>query len=190
MDCKHTDPSVLGIDIGLNHTGWSAGRINEGGELVLLNCGCIHADPKLAAKYKGTLMVLKGMSMLDQIQDQLTSLTFDAVAIETPGGNTQSANAAKALGACGVLTAYICREFYGKTVLVKPSDVKKCIRPKGPVDKNEIMEYVDKKYYIPDTPRNKQGIYIKKDFEHIADSALVLEAAMKTSKLFKGLVNV
>lgn len=181
-------PLVLGVDIGINNTGWTIAEINKSNELVFMDSGCFRVSPDISKKfkYKGTQLVMKGVQMLDQLQC-LFDYDFDAVAIETPGGNTQSASAAKALGACGVLVAEILRHNRGKTVLVKPGDVKKCIKPKGKVEKNEVMEYVWHKYDIPNVPRNSQNVYIKAYYEHIADSAVVLEAAMITSKLFGGI---
>jgi Holliday junction resolvasome RuvABC endonuclease subunit len=184
-DCRL--PLVLGVDIGLNNTGWSIANV-ENNKLSFIDSGCFFASPDIPKnyRYKGTQLVIKGLQIMDQLEG-IMSQPFDAVAIETPGGNTQSSAAAKALGASGVLVAYILKHFKGKTVLVKPADVKHCIRQKGKVLKDEVMEHVWNKYTIPNVPTNKDNKYIKKYFEHIADSALVLEAALKTSKLFGGL---
>jgi Holliday junction resolvasome RuvABC endonuclease subunit len=186
MDYKKS--LVLGIDIGLNSTGWSTAHI-EKGILRPIDCGCINVSSDIPKKYKykGTQAVMKSYEILKGLEALCSHCSPVAVAIETPGGNTQSAPAARALGACAALIGFVLHQFPGKTVLVKPSDVKKCIRQKGKVEKDEIMQYVWNKYVIPNVPTNKEGSYVKSKFEHIADSVLVLEAALKTSKLFGGI---
>jgi len=180
------DNLILGVDIGAKNTGWSLANLTTSG-LAIVDCGCIHVEKK-EAHYKGTEKVLEAAEMISRISSTLFRDNIKAIAIETPGGNTQSASAAKALGACSVLVGHLYNFYTTRTVLVTPIAVKKIIKDKGPVTKHEVINYVINKYDVKNAPRKNGGDYLLKSFEHIADSIVVLEAALRSSTLFKRII--
>jgi len=181
---------LVGVDIGFTHTGivyalakWESDKII----LTPTHVECVHTDrlpimddPKALQGYKN---FIRCTHVIKELAKHVKGA--DVIAVELPGGNTQSSRAATALGACVGITASleVIQDPNTKLIVVKPSTVKKVVKVNGAVEKDECMQWVKDAYPAFSWPKTKR------DFEHIADAMLVLEACKQSTTLRNKLTN-
>jgi Holliday junction resolvasome RuvABC endonuclease subunit len=113
---------------------------------------------------------------------------------ELPHTGSKSAKASKAMMAATTLSTVIFTLWQLEVVWVTPNDIKRTIKPKGSVDKKEIMQYVCDLYnwnitYKQVNTKNKirhdaiYHIHSQKvscgKFEHIADAIMAYHTAIR-----------
>jgi Holliday junction resolvasome RuvABC endonuclease subunit len=169
---------ILGIDIGFRNTGWVIAEL-KGVDLTVATCGCIHTEKSKEKKFR----VSEDDAKTNQIiyRELLTIIKnnkVDKIAIELPHTGAKSAAAMKSMSMASAVAACVCESSGLPYIYITPNEVKRVIAGEiRKVEKDEIMEWVQKKYNTTVFPK------AKKDFEHIADALVVLEAAINNGKL-------
>lgn len=96
------------------------------------------------------------------------------VIVESPTGGGKSSIAVKSMASCVAVLASLCASLRIPVTLVTPLQIKRLVRGKGAVDKNEVMRLVEEKL----TPIGfKYPNKYKWCKDHVADSAAILLVA-------------
>lgn len=111
-----------------------------------------------------------------QLDRLATDYRVSFVAGELPHGGAKSARAMSAMSMATAIIAVFCAIRGLRFYSVTPNEVKRLVRPKGAVSKEDVQEFVEKEIGYPFLPKKKEYR------EHIADavaSALVLKRLKK-----------
>ena len=100
----------------------------------------------------------------------------NCICAEYPHGGAKSSSAIKAMCFASAVISCFAESEKIKLRIVSPLEVKKTIRPKGKVEKEEIMANVSKIFPDYSFPKTKN------QFEHIADAISVGLALKKTGE--------
>lgn len=164
------------IDIGFRFTGIT---IYNDKKQRIVKTECIRIKPVRKNS--------KAQEHLDDCQElaHQLDLVFDdypplKVIVESPSGGGKSSIAVKAMASCVAVLASVCLLRDIPIHLVTPLQIKKLVRAKGAVDKDEIMKHVEDKltcigFYYPYKHKWCR--------DHVADSAAVLLVAEQMNLL-------
>jgi len=199
---------VAAVDCSFNNCGWSIiGYDTVKKQTKIENAGLIDNSEKIVSKKdKSVDDLLRSQRLYEGIVNEVVSeytalTTKKAFALEIPGGS-QSSRAASCLGmARGVLGSVITEAINQQVtkhciVLIKPTEVHKKATGSNTATKEQIMDYVCKKYEsqigkkvlknratytINCDPGLLDGCFEfnKGQFEHIADSLVIAELGLE-----------
>jgi Holliday junction resolvasome RuvABC endonuclease subunit len=167
---------ILLLDAGFANLGYAVVDPNSVKKpFELLETGVIKTvrDKSLPSAHDSSNRVAELFRGLKQIAYRFE---LNAICAEYPHGGAKSSSAIKAMSfASAVITCFATSESV-KLKIVSPMEVKKTIRPKGKVEKEEIMSNVSK--IFPDYSFPK----VKARYEHVADAISVGLALKKTGE--------
>ena len=166
--------SILALDAGFRNTGYA---VFERDQPTVFGTITTSVDKKSKTKS----ISRQNIESLQHIGGQLARLidlyAVELVVFEAPHGGSQSANAARAMAYATAVVVTVSCVLNVPCIQITPTQVKKLIRPKGEVTKDEVMDYIRGYYSDVEFPK------YKKYFEHIADACGAYLVARRSEKL-------
>jgi Holliday junction resolvasome RuvABC endonuclease subunit len=152
--------NVLCLDVGLCNTGVAvySPRLRK-----FIHTECLRTAKDNEARYVADDNHRRYRYLAGSLSRLVKRWRVSLVVAEMPHGGSKSMKAATSMVAASAL---VCATFevLGVTMLAtRPNETKRLVRGKGPVDKQEVIEYVSKRYGSRLIPNNKTA-------EHIADA--------------------
>lgn len=166
------------IDIGFRFTGVV---VYDDLERNIRFTGCIRVKPRKRDS-KAQSHLEECQLLADKLDHTLKTFPNSRVIVESPSGGGKSSIAVKAMASSVAILASVCRLHETPITLVTPLDIKRLVRAKGAVTKEEVQELVENKLTDIGFKYPYKYAWCK---DHVADAGAVLIVAHN-----KGLVEL
>lgn len=164
--------TTIAIDIGFRATGIV---IFCSDREEIIHTACIR-NPPLKRSSKAQSHFDECQYLSHELESLFYSFPDSEIIVESPSGGGKSSIAVKSMASSVAVLASVCHAYDLPVTLVTPLDVKRLVRAKGAVDKDEVMKLVeDKLTCIGFVYANKY----KWAKDHVADAGGVLLVAHK-----------
>ena len=161
---------IYGIDVGFRFTGITIYCTNT---KQIVKTECIRIKPA-----KNTSKAQNHLEECQELAHELDMIFREyppsRVIVESPSGGGKSSIAVKAMASCVAVLASVCLLCGIAINLITPLQIKKLIRAKGAVEKEEVMKHVEDKLTCIgfDYPYKHKWC-----MDHVADSGACLIVA-------------
>lgn len=169
---------IIGIDIGFRNTGWVIAEVDNK-VINILDCGCLHTEKNKDKKVKVSEDdAATNQYIFSSLLEIISTHQVEHIAIELPTSGAKSASAMKSMCMAAAVVACVCIASKLPYTFISPNQVKRIVAGEiRKVEKDEVMGWVKNKYgSVYNFPKTK------KDYEHIADAVVVLEACINNNK--------
>jgi len=177
---KNSKGRLLGVDIS-SSLGWAAFDIVEGKEILV----AVGVTKTLRESKQRNILVSfddirRGMELANALRLAIEKYDVRSIVVEVPTGS-QSAQAAKALGIAKGIIASVATLLPVLVDYLTPADLKRTATGRVSTTKEEIWNYVRRRYsYFDGWPRKSNGELppVNGTLEHIADACLCVATAV------------
>lgn len=169
--------TILSIDPSLANTAFVVSKVSPSGELLPI--ASIISSTKKREKVPVMLdRINRCEQHLNNLHAAVNVYSPTHIAVELPSGSQSSA---ASVGIGTVLMFIAAAKRLGEVITVSPTQVKKQVNGTNSAEKQEVIDYVDKKYpnFLP--KKSNEDIH-KGQAEHIADAVVIAEVAVKNSQ--------
>lgn len=162
--------TTIAIDIGFRFTGIVI-YCEDREEII--HTACIR-NPPLKRKSKAQQHWDECQYLSHELESLFYSFPDSEIIVESPSGGGKSSIAVKSMASSVAVLASVCHAYDLDVILVTPMQLKKLVRAKGPVSKEEIMSLVEDKLTCIGFKYPVKYAWCK---DHTADAGAVLLVA-------------
>lgn len=167
------------LDIGFRFTGCV---VYCGRKEKIVHTHCIRIDPlkDRPSKAQQHFDECKQLSM--ELRKLFYCFPGAKIMVESPSGGGKSSIAVKSMASCVAVLASLCASMSADVTLVTPLALKRLVRAKGAVDKDEVMKLVEDKLTCIGFKYPNKYKWCR---DHVADASAILLIAEQM-----GLINL